>query len=536
MSETILMNSILGSYTTGNLIIDMYLRTMVLTAVMALINWYNTKFDVVSMAQKLFTYMRKEPEHPEISFVAKMVPVLLYGKRMKDKMDYSRAFLAILHFIQKKQDTNDLRIQSLSETDVFDAVCDQDKSMLFDEENKMVEKFRKAMASSPVYLPCTKEPFLLHKDGAAEIYCFCDIQKSTQEKGSASSGSGSTSETDDNAKSDSITHTMKLFIKGGNMVQLKAFIQDRINDYEQYKEAKTKDQQYLFTLRGCSLYDGKIVPEFDEQVFHTNRKFENVFFEGREKLTKRVDDFIHHPEKWAKQGLPHHLGIFLYGTPGGGKTSTIKAIAQYTGYSIVVIDLNRIKSARELEMIFSTQEINKKNISKRIYVFEDIDCVCSAVLERSATNSDNEDEDASASSIDRLAHAIMKNNTKTESGAHNFSKDDDKLTLSNILNVFDGIGEHPGRIIIMTSNYPERIDSALKRPGRMDIHIELKRPSCKIIVEYISYFYEIPVDQLTANYAHQISQIRDDYYSMAQVSNFCMYHETIDDVLRILSA
>jgi len=49
------------------------------------------------------------------------------------------------------------------------------------------------------------------------------------------------------------------------------------------------------------------------------------------------------------------------------------------------------------------------------------------------------------------------------------------------LNVLDGILEIDGRMLIITTNYPEKIDEALLRPGRIDIKIELKEATSKII-------------------------------------------------------
>jgi ATP-dependent 26S proteasome regulatory subunit len=40
----------------------------------------------------------------------------------------------------------------------------------------------------------------------------------------------------------------------------------------------------------------------------------------------------------------------------------------------------------------------------------------------------------------------------------------DKLNLSGLLNVLDGVVDTPGRIVIMTSNHPELLDPALFRP------------------------------------------------------------------------
>lgn len=37
-----------------------------------------------------------------------------------------------------------------------------------------------------------------------------------------------------------------------------------------------------------------------------------------------------------------------------------------------------------------------------------------------------------------------------------------------LLNVLDGVVDTPGRIVVMTTNYPEALDAALIRPGRID--------------------------------------------------------------------
>lgn len=46
-------------------------------------------------------------------------------------------------------------------------------------------------------------------------------------------------------------------------------------------------------------------------------------------------------------------------------------------------------------------------------------------------------------------------------------------TLSGLLNVLDGVGSQEGRIVIMTTNKPEKLDEALVRPGRVDMRVHL---------------------------------------------------------------
>ena len=66
----------------------------------------------------------------------------------------------------------------------------------------------------------------------------------------------------------------------------------------------------------------------------------------------------------------------------------------------------------------------------------------------------------------------------------------EELTLAFILNLLDGILETPGRIIILTTNHPEKLDSALVRPGRIDINVCFGFCSNDTIIELVKNFYE----------------------------------------------
>lgn len=51
------------------------------------------------------------------------------------------------------------------------------------------------------------------------------------------------------------------------------------------------------------------------------------------------------------------------------------------------------------------------------------------------------------------------------------------LTFSGFLNAIDGVRSQEGRIIIMTTNYKEKLDPALLRPGRVDEMYEINYAS-----------------------------------------------------------
>ncbi|KAH0323319.1 P-loop containing nucleoside triphosphate hydrolase protein, partial [Aureobasidium melanogenum] len=69
----------------------------------------------------------------------------------------------------------------------------------------------------------------------------------------------------------------------------------------------------------------------------------------------------------------------------------------------------------------------------------------------------------------RKRHRSRK--TKSSSSSDNKNEPTSKISLSGLLNVIDGVATHEGRILIMTTNHPEKLDPALVRAGRVDMQI-----------------------------------------------------------------
>lgn len=66
----------------------------------------------------------------------------------------------------------------------------------------------------------------------------------------------------------------------------------------------------------------------------------------------------------------------------------------------------------------------------------------------------------------------------------------DVIDLSFLLNLLDGTLESSGRVIVLSSNFPERIDRALIRPGRIDMIVRFEKCSRAILQQLVSSFYE----------------------------------------------
>ena len=100
----------------------------------------------------------------------------------------------------------------------------------------------------------------------------------------------------------------------------------------------------------------------------------------------------------------------------------------------------------------------------------------------------------------------------------------EKITLADFLELLDGVVEMDGRIIIMTTNKRDKMDSALVRPGRIDLDLELRPPSRALIVEIFAHMYKHEqMDHLKEIFERCYEHIPDNMISTAKVINCFMY-------------
>ena len=74
----------------------------------------------------------------------------------------------------------------------------------------------------------------------------------------------------------------------------------------------------------------------------------------------------------------------------------------------------------------------------------------------------------------------------------------DELNLAGLLNVLDGVVDTPERILIMTSNHPEKLDPALVRPGRIDKTIHLSYLQAAEAAQMAAHYFQCPVSDAQA--------------------------------------
>lgn len=107
-----------------------------------------------------------------------------------------------------------------------------------------------------------------------------------------------------------------------------------------------------------------------------------------------------------------------------------------------------------------------------------------------------------------------------------------QLTLSGLLNFIDGLWSSCGdeRIIIFTTNHKERLDPALLRPGRMDMHIHMSYCSYEGFKILASNYLEISHDN-NPLFGEIEGLIEDIQITPAQVAEELMKSEDADATL-----
>lgn len=100
-----------------------------------------------------------------------------------------------------------------------------------------------------------------------------------------------------------------------------------------------------------------------------------------------------------------------------------------------------------------------------------------------------------------------------------------KISLSGLLNALDGVGAQEGRLLFATTNRYETLDAALRRPGRMDVHVEFKLASQYQAAGLFKRFY-MP-DDTTAT---RVEDVPDDGESDRDSGYFTPPKEKLVDV------
>lgn len=182
----------------------------------------------------------------------------------------------------------------------------------------------------------------------------------------------------------------------------------------------------------------------DEQLFHVIKgaTFDNLILQGplKEDIQTDLERFFAARDVYEKYHIPWKRGILLVGSPGNGKTHTVKALINLLGKPCLYV--------KSFKAEYRTDE---KNISD-VFTKARKTAPCILVLE----------------DLDSL------------------------LTDENrsfFLNELDGFAANIGIVTLATTNHPKRLDTAiLDRPSRFDRKYPFNLPEIAERVAYITFW------------------------------------------------
>ncbi|XP_023908028.1 AAA-ATPase At3g50940 [Quercus suber] len=226
------------------------------------------------------------------------------------------------------------------------------------------------------------------------------------------------------------------FDKGYETDVLESYLADIVDRYERIQKAENVVKIYTCNekVRGsASRYLDRDRHELWRSVsLEHPATFEKLAMnpEQKQMLKDDLDRFLAGKDLYEKVGKTWKRGYLLYGPPGTGKTSLIAAMANYLKFNIYDLNLSSMFSNEDLRNILLS------TTNRSILVIEDIG---------------------------------RGTNFKAK------KKENYSFTLSGLLNMIDGLWSSCGdeRIIVFTTNHKDRLDPALLRPGRMDLHVHM---------------------------------------------------------------
>lgn len=100
-----------------------------------------------------------------------------------------------------------------------------------------------------------------------------------------------------------------------------------------------------------------------------------------------------------------------------------------------------------------------------------------------------------------------------------------RVTFSGLLNMLDGVASAEARILFMTTNYLDRLDPALIRPGRVDVREYIGHATDYQLEAIFRKFYPSEPQSSGGDFVAAVRAQVPGPVSMAQIQGFFMFHK-----------
>lgn len=317
-----------------------------------------------------------------------------------------------------------------------------------------------------------------------------------------------------------------------NIKELLTFIEENpIKIYNEYKKNIEKNTLYYLTFKKQDEDNYSI---YDSYKWITTKQFHHIISEHTNLIKNLLNNFINNKLEYNKQGKAYKITFLLHGPPGCGKTSMIKAVANYTKRHIIDIAFPRIKSREALTDIFHNDRKNNIKIpqNKAIYVFDEMDKM-GKLIQNNSDNEDNSDNEITLekndnNNINTYNLKSIISNLKNDNSPNNddiitymknkIKNDDPPLMLYDILNIMDGALELNGAITFIIVNNVDKLHKAFKRPGRIDHILEFGKATITSLKKIICNNYE-NINMNDLNFLNNSKYNKK--WSPAEIEGFC---------------
>jgi len=253
------------------------------------------------------------------------------------------------------------------------------------------------------------------------------------------------------------------------------------------QEVVGRTERYLETAHGLARLQGRY--DWDSLVLDASIR----------RLVQRDFEIFFEREDWFRQhNLPYRRGYLFWGTPGNGKSATLRVMAAHPHIRPYTLDLSD-KEEKSADVLHLFQKAAEN--TPALVVIEDLD------------------------------RAFPMEGKRTR---------ERNVSFQTLLNCLDGLGTQDGVIVAATANDPTCLDAAiLKRPGRFDRVVQFRNPDADLRREYykrlspvlIGEHFKIAIEQTEG---FSFAQLRETYILGSQSAFEHGREITVGDVIEAI--
>ena len=298
-----------------------------------------------------------------------------------------------------------------------------------------------------------------------------------------------------------------------------------IGNSKQTETNETYNGSLIYTIESQS-------QQFNLQItggtskINPNISFDYLHFDCKTEILSLLDKYTKKTMYKTNVPMENKLGILLHGEPGCGKTRFVSACANYLKKHVLVVDTRKLRTTKELDHVLSYADKNSM-----IIMIDEIDCMEGVVARnRDPTTTANT---LGGSIVDEMSMSdkLLVSCNDKDMIRERLNLEKDKLNLGYLLYKLDGLESSEGRVIIATTNYPDKIDKALLRPGRIGVNVHMTLCSHQMIIDILTMIF----GEISESQIELIKRITPFKVAPSEIIQQSVILDDVDKVLQLLA-